>query len=349
MLRVMKRLDNSIFSRISGMLMLPAVALVSIVLLPGCIGGNSSQDAAGGSWQSVTGEIWKTAYNVEYQGDSVLKDSIVSILDQVGHALSIFDSTSLVSQVNRQDTTPVNTDFIKAYITAKRVHRLTDGAFDPTLAPLIAAWGFGPGHTQASDTLRIDSIMQFVGIGRSKLYRDMLIKEDPRLEFNFSGIAKGYGADRVAEMLRRHGVENYMVEVGGETYAEGRNRSDNPWRVAIPHDSIISLPAGDSTIMLNQRGIATAGLKTRLYKSNGSIMSRIISPQTGRPVITDMLSATVVSKTAAEADALSTAMIAIGSEKARKLSERLDLPVLFVLADSSVYISDKMKDLITEE
>ena len=338
---------NGVF-RIKGMHFLPVAVIISaIIMLQSCIGGGS-QDNSNSSWQSVTGEIWNISYNVEFQGDSILKDSIINVLDQVGHALSIFDSTSIVSQVNRQDTTPVNTDFIKAYITAKRVHRLTDGAFDPTLAPLIAAWGFGPGHAQPSDTLRIDSIMQFVGIGKSKLYRDALIKEDRRLEFNFSGIAKGYGCDRIAEMLRQNGVENFMVEIGGEIFAEGRNRDDNPWRVEIPHDSLIDLSSGIKEITLNQRGIATAGLRTRLYKANGSIVSRIISPQTGHPVVTDILSATVVSKTAAEADALSTAMIAIGSENARNLSNRLGLPVIFVLADSTVYVSDKMKDLAEE-
>ena len=125
--------------------------------------------------------IWNTTYHVTYNGGSELKDSIMQVLNKVGASLNVFDENSLVSRVNVSDSTAVDTDFIRVYVESVKVNRLTDGAFDPTLGPLIEAWGFGKGHKATGDTARIDSLMKFVGIDKTRLSMDTLVKDDSRI------------------------------------------------------------------------------------------------------------------------------------------------------------------------
>lgn len=329
---------------------LSAVAVTASLFLSACTGkgGGGSTDSG---FTKAEGMIWNTTYHITYRGPEALEDSIMIVLQRVGDALNVFDEQSLVSRVNREDSTAVGPDFISVYEMARRVNAISGGAFDPTLGPLITAWGFGKGHKATADTLRIDSIMEFVGITKTALRGNMLVKDDRRINFNFSAIAKGYGCDCVAEMLERNGVKDYLVEIGGEIVAKGKSPSGEKWCVSIDRPELGAAPdAGDAEAIIefSGMGLATSGNYRNYHEENGRIFGHTISARTGRPSQTDVLSASVLATSAMEADALATACMALGARPARQLCDSLRLPAMLVLADSTIWMSEPFKKLIVE-
>lgn len=338
----MRRYDTKFIK--SGLGIITAVFAGLIISNCGHKGGQTQ-------WQKEEGLVWNTSYHITYNGKAELKDSAIQVLARVGKSLSVFDSSSLVSLVNKQDSTPVNNDFIRVYVMSKKINRASGGSFDPTLSPLITAWGFGKGHEVTPDTARIDSILVFTGIEKTHLRHDALVKDDPRIEFNFSAIAKGYGCDAVAEMLHRNGVKDYLVEIGGEIITGGKNPEGKDWRISIDRpvfskDSIIH--ESQEIIDISNMGVATSGNYRNFHKTASGIYGHTISAETGRPATTDIVSATVLAPTAMEADGLATAFMSMGSERSIKLNRNLRRPVMLVLSDYTVWTSDEFKKLIAK-
>lgn len=300
------------------------------------------------SYIADRGMVWNTIFNITYDGPESLSDSIRRVLDETGNNLSVFDLTSLVSQVNRNDSTPVNRDFIRVYEMSKKINSLSGGMFDPTLSPLITAWGFGPGHEATSDTLRIDSLLSITGLEKTSLRRGILIKENKSIQFNFSAIAKGYGCDRVAEMLKKNGVDNYLVEIGGEITASGKSPRGGDWTISVDrpvfNDTAI-VHESQVIIAFTDQGMATSGNYRNFHGKGSERYGHTISPLTGRPVSTDILSATVIAPTAMEADGLATAFMTLGRKKTEELNKSLKLPVLLICADT-VWCSPEFDKLI---
>lgn len=302
-------------------------------------------------YRDSEGMVWHTTYHVTYRSDRDLTDSIVRILSDVGNSLNVFDSTSTVSKVNIGDSVAVDPDFLRVYEMSRHISSLTDGAFDPTLGPLITAWGFGKGHKATSDTLRIDSLLAITGIGKTRIDQGRIIKGDPRIQFNFSAIAKGYGCDRIGEMLTRNGVADYLVEIGGEIRCAGFNPQGGKWRISIDRpllsDSV--LHESQCIIALSNHGLATSGNYRNFHRTASGNYGHTISAATGRPAETDVLSATVISASAMGADALATAMMAMGSQKAKDLAARMHVPAMLVLADSTVWQNDSFMELVVTQ
>ncbi len=326
---------------------LAAAAGVISILSGGC-GRSGNGDSR--EYQNAEGMIWNTTYHVTYNGGSELKDSIMQVLNKVGASLNVFDDNSLVSRVNVSDSTAVDTDFIRVYVESVKVNRLTDGAFDPTLGPLIEAWGFGKGHKATGDTARIDSLMKFVGIDKTRLSMDTLVKDDSRIRFNFSAIAKGYGCDCVGEMLQRNGVEDWLVEIGGEISCRGKSPEGGKWRVSIDRPVMQKdriLHDSQCVVEVTDAGIATSGNYRNLQSDEkGQYYGHTISARTGRPVRTDVISATVIGRTAMESDALATAFMAMGADDVKRLNKSTRLSVMLVLADSTVWYSGQFEKLM---
>lgn len=302
-------------------------------------------------YNRLEGFIWNTTYSVIYDGNKNLTDSVCDVLQNVGHSLNVFDDSSLVCLVNKNDSAIVDQNFIRVYEMSKHIYRESDGAFDPTLGPLIDAWGFGRGHVANSDTLHLDSLISFTGISKTQLKGNVLYKTHPLIRFNFSAIAKGYGCDRIAEMLSEHGAHSYLVEIGGEIRCAGKSPSGGKWRISIDKPILSDSILHDSQciIEVSQAGIATSGNYRNFHKSGNTIYGHTISSQTGRPVQTDVLSATVVTKTAMEADALATTIMAMGSTKGLELASRLNFAVLMVLADGTTIQNDAFTSLLSIE
>lgn len=326
---------------------LAATAGVISILSGGC-GRSGNGDSR--EYQNAEGMIWNTTYHVTYNGGSELKDSIMQVLNKVGASLNVFDENSLVSRVNVSDSTAVDTDFIRVYVESVKVNRLTDGAFDPTLGPLIEAWGFGKGHKATGDTARIDSLMKFVGIDKTRLSMDTLVKDDSRIRFNFSAIAKGYGCDCVGEMLQRNGVEDWLVEIGGEISCRGKSPEGGKWRVSIDRPVMQKdriLHDSQCVVEVTDAGIATSGNYRNLQSDEkGQYYGHTISARTGRPARTDVISATVIGRTVMESDALATAFMAMGADDVKRLNKSTRLSVMLVLADSTVWYSGQFEKLM---
>ncbi len=322
------------------------------MLFSACGGNNKKSENQSDGYAKAEGMIWNTTYHLTFRGPESLADSALRVLEEVGRSLNVFDTTSLVSRVNRGNSVPVNTDFLRVYVMSKRVNKISGGAFDPTLGPLIAAWGFGPGHKATADTARTDSLLALCGIQKTRLSHYALVKENPAISFNFSAIAKGFGCDRVAEMLTENGVKDYLVEIGGEIRAAGVSPSGGDWRVSVDrpvHGASADSRESACIVAFTDMGMATSGNYRNFHKDGSRIYGHTISSKTGRPVQTDVISATVLASTAMEADALATAFMAAGSERTREINNTLRRPVMLILADSTIWSSPQFTALITED
>ena len=322
----------------------------TLSLLPIIIFGIILSSCHKNSFVFSEGLIWSTSYHITYNGSPELQDSILKVLNEVGKSLSVFDPTSLVSRVNTQDSLLVDHHFKAVYLTSKKVNEKSDGLFDPTVSPLVTAWGFGLGHKATSDTTRIDSILDFVGLNKTRLDKDVLIKEDIRTQFNFSAIAKGYACDQVGEMFKRNEVKDYMVEIGGEISLSGMSPSGHDWRISIdaPVEKNDETHESFMVISLTDKGVATSGDYRNFTLKDGVKLAHTISPLTGRPALSDVLSATVIAPSCMEADAAATACMAAGSTKALEILKYLNYDGLLILADS-VIITPDFKKLISDK
>lgn len=306
-------------------------------------------------YRNAQGMVWNTTYNITYEADTDLSDSVIAELKRVERSVSAFDPSSVVSLINRNESDVTDSLFRQVYNTAVEVNRLSGGAFDPTLAPLINAWGFGYEKTETPDSAHIREILQYIGIEKTSLEHGRLNKQDPRIQFNFSAIAKGFGCDCVGAMFERLGVDNYMVEIGGEIRMGGKNPKGAKWNISIDkpifsadseiHESQTVLPLTDC-------GMATSGNYRNFKEIDGKRVVHTIDRFTGCPALNDLLSVTVIvpaSKTVTApcmlADALATACMSMGSEKAKAMIESQGFAALFILADGTIWQSPRLLSL----
>ena len=292
--------------------------------------GNSEQ------YVKTEGMIWNTIYHITYKGPASLQDSILPVLNEVGHSLSVFEESSLVSQLNRNDSVKGDRHLLSVYAASKKINQTSNGTFDPTVSPLVDAWGFGKGHKATADTIALDSIMEFVGFCKTQQRGEFIVKNDPRIQFNFSAIAKGYGSDAVGEMFKRNGVTDYMVEIGGEIAMMGKSPSSSPWKIAIDAPVEGKNPGEETAMILSLTdcGLATSGNYRNYREEREGKVAHTISPVTGRPFIGEILSATVIASTCMEADALATACMASSPENAKKLLNKTGTEGLLIFSDS---------------
>ena len=171
-------------------------------------------------YQRDTGFVFGTIYNITYQSDSNLKKEIEEELKKVDQSLSPFNSTSTISRVNRNEEVKVDEMFAEVFNRAMEISKETDGAFDITVAPLVNAWGFGFKSGEHPTAHTIDSLLATIGYQRVALVGSKVVKKDRRTMLDCSSIAKGYGCDRVAQLLRDKGISNFMVEIGGEVVTQ---------------------------------------------------------------------------------------------------------------------------------
>lgn len=312
-----------------------------IILLTSC-----SDDG----YKRMEGIIWNTSYHITYLSKKDLSDSIFFVLQEIDGSLNVFNDSSLVSKVNGLDSVNVNSDFIEVYNSSKKIHLISEGAFDPTLGPLIDAWGFGKGHKATSDTLRLDSLLAITGLDKTTIDNGILYKANPLIRFNFSAIAKGYACDRIGKMLKSNGVNSYLVEIGGEIHCSGESPSHDAWKISIDKPILSDSVLHDSQCVISVKngGIATSGNYRNFHKSGSATYGHTISPYTGRPIKTDVLSATVVAATAMEADALATTFMAIGSKKSEILAQQEGVAVLLILTNGVIWQNQKFKMLLSE-
>lgn len=305
------------------------------------------------TYQSNHGIVFGTYYNITYQYSKDLGADINKELQMVDDALSPYNPNSTITAVN--DNVPVELDelFLEIYNKSMQVSADTDGAFDITVAPLVNQWGFGFKTWQFPDENVIDSIRQFIGYEKTKYENGKIKKNDPRIMLDCSSIAKGFGCDRVARFLRSKGIENFLVEIGGEIVSSGMNQKKEPWKIGVtkPLDDSLSTTQEIQTVLnLTNCAMATSGNYRKFYIRDGKKYAHTIDPKTGYPVQHNILSATVIAPDCATADAYSTAFMVMGFEKAKKVLDRHpEMAAYFIYSDSTnngVWFSPSLEEKI---
>ena len=277
------------------------------------------------TFRTQQGKIFGTLYTVTYEHNADLQTEIVAAMQAVDNSLSPFNKQSIITAINNNDSTETDSLFSEVFHTAKQIYAESHGAFDPTVAPLVNAWGFGFKRGTDVCSTTIDSLCQLVGFDRIVLDGKQVSKADERMQLDFSAIAKGFGSDCVARVLDSHGIKNYMVEIGGEVVVKGHNKNGNPWGIGItkPVDDSLSVSQELQTVLrLTDCAIATSGNYRNFYYKDGVKYAHTIDPRTGYPVQHSLLSATVIADNCMRADALATAFMVLGADSAMAYCNR---------------------------
>ncbi|SET33011.1 FAD:protein FMN transferase [Paracoccus homiensis] len=292
----------------------------------------------------LSGPTMGTTYNIVAvpHGQDIDKDALQSAIDaalaKVNAQMSNWDETSEISRLNaapQGELVVLSPELSELLHSAMQVHEVSEGRFDITVGPLIDAWGFGSkdaGPRVPSDS-EIEQAMARSGQSRVlDLSDDGLRKTADGVEIYLSAIGKGYGVDRVADVMRDFGLKDFMVEIGGEIYASGRNAGGTPWQIGIE-----SPLAGDralhSVVDVSGMGMATSGDYRNFFEVDGKRYSHIIDPATGRPILHQTVSTTVLADDAMTADAWATAMLVLGRERGVQIADEQGLAVLFIDRD----------------
>ncbi len=267
------------------------------------------------------GNIFGTYYNIRYEGSKDLHEAIQQRLKEFDCSLSMFNQASVISKINRNEDMLTDSLFEKMFVEAQAISELSGGAFDITVAPLVNAWGFGKKSHDTSvrgKVVNIDSIRAFTGYKKVKITDHKLIKEDERITLDASAIAKGYACDIIAELLRKNGCGNLLVDIGGEVVLEGVNSQGKAWRVGISkpkHDATGIEKELQEVIESSKLCMATSGNYLQYYFVNGERRSHTIDARTGYPVDHSLLSATIKASSCMRADALATACMVLGAKE----------------------------------
>ena len=295
-----------------------------------------------GTFYRETGERFTTYYTVTYRAEKPLAEQIDSTMDAFNAVLNNFDPNSVVSRINANTTDRTDPMLEEVLRQAMIVSEATDGVYDVTGGPLFDIWGFGTkkGVTRLATDEQVDSVLRFVGYRHIRIdtLAHRITKDDPRLSMGLASLSKGYVVDLVARTLEHYGVEDYMVEIGGEVTCHGRNPRGECWSLGI------NKPIEDNTSTVNEllgkiemcekMGVATSGDYRNYKVIEGKKVAHTVNAVTGRPAHSDILEATVVAPTTMEADAWATAFMAVGLERAKEILEgQPQLGVLFVYAD----------------
>ena len=273
------------------------------------------------------GKIFGTYYNIRYEANEDCHDSVMAALKAVDQSLSMFNLSSVISQVNRNDSVVLDSLFITMFNEAQAISQLSDGAFDITVAPLVNAWGFGTKSQEPrtkNQDIHLDSIKALVGYHKVRLVNHSIQKEDMRVTLDASAIAKGYACDVVANTLRRQGCENLLVDIGGEVVLQGVNHKGQAWKVGISkpkHDGEGMENTLQEIISSTNLCMATSGNYLQYYIVDNERRSHTIDPRIGYPVEHSLLSATVIASNCMRADALATACMVLGEKEALKMIE----------------------------
>jgi thiamine biosynthesis lipoprotein len=267
----------------------------------------------------LEGNAQGTTYHISYE-DSLsrnLQYEIDSLLEAFDLSVSTYRQNSVISRINRNEKVLTDAWFTKCFQVAKDVYEATDGAFDPTVFPLVNAWGWGPGKKQSIRQSLIDSLLPLVGFNKMHVKGRRVIKERKESGLDFNAFAQGYSADVVADFLHSRGIRNAVVEIGGETVCRGQSPNGKPFLVAIekPIDNPQEKNPPMMYVSVENAGVATSGNYRKYFVENGIKYAHHIDPKTGYPAKNNLLSATVISKQCIRSDAYATGLLVMGLEK----------------------------------
>ena len=294
----------------------------------------------------VEGKGGSVVYRIKYiSTDSTnLKPAIDSLVKLVDYSISAYNPESIVAKINQgYVSTKVNDHFKKAFTTAEKVWKESGGYYDPTVGILVKAWGFGKELIQPISKLpteqEIDSLKRYVGFEKVHITDDDYVKkQNPAIQLDLTSVLRGYTADVISDFLKSKGIENFYVKVDSEGIVLGRDIVNNtPWKVEAEDPYELNNDYKEVILNLNNESISTDENYRRVWiDGNGKRFVHIINPFTGHPMTGEMLSATVIAKTAVESDAYSTMFMIIGLEKSKEfLAKHPELKALLVYSDQN--------------
>jgi thiamine biosynthesis lipoprotein len=312
--------------------------VLSLFLMLGCEPNNKKE-----KFQEVLlqGKTMGTTFTVkvfvpesEVRSLNLFSD-VKDLLAEINQSMSTYIDDSEISQFNRLEAStvfPLSADFRTVMTESIRLAQSTK-TLDVTMGPLIDLWGFGPDKqpTKVPTAEQLESIKDKMGVDKLSLSNAGLTKSIQELELSFSAIAKGFGVDKVAELLEINGYTNYMVEIGGELRLSGTKPNGALWRIAIEQpDPSLFQRAVHKELKLGTISVATSGDYRIFYELEGETYAHIISPETGKPIKQDLVSVTVLHPSSMTADALATALTVMGTEKAKVYAEENDIAVYLI-------------------
>jgi FAD:protein FMN transferase len=312
------------------------------------------------SYDNFAGFAQGTTYSIVFENDSKfdgkeLKADVEKILHDFDMSLSLYIDSSILSKVNRNEDVILDSYFLNAFNKSAEITRITNGAFDITVGPLVKAWGFGPDAHKSFTESKRDSLLKFVGMDKVRIENGKIKKSNPGVDLDFNAIAQGYSVDIVCRYLDKMGIESFLVEIGGEVRVKG-DKHGVLWRVGIdrPSDDNM-LPGNDlqAIISLKDRSLATSGNYRKFYVENGVKYSHTIDPRTGYPARNQLLSATIVADECATADGIATACMVMGKDKTIEfLGFHPEFDAFLVFSDDTgnykTWTSEKLKRFISE-
>ncbi len=302
----------------------------------------------------IAGEAQGTTYHISYCSESKLnyQTGIDSLLRRIDTSLSTYLPVSIISRINRNDSTALPDDhFTNVFNKSQELAERTGGAFDITVAPVVNAWGFGFSKKARVDSAMIDSLLQYVSYKMVSLQDHKLGKQNPGVMLDFNAIAQGYTVDVIASYFNRLGIENYFIELGGEVKARGKKENEEDWKVGIdkPVEDNPEERTLQAIIKLHNQSLATSGNYRKFYVENGQKYSHIIDPETGYPAKNNLLSTSVLADDCMTADGYATAFMVMGLEKSKEflaINKDLHLEVFFIYDSKGAretYTSENLK------
>ncbi|WP_405413379.1 FAD:protein FMN transferase [Maribacter sp. Asnod1-A12] len=287
-----------------------------------------------------------------------LQQEIDSVFAVINQSLSTYILESDISRINKGDSSiVVDAMFKEVFELSKTIHYETDGFFDPTVGTLVNAWGFGPEQKISMDSLKIDSLLNYVGLDKINLDdENRIIKTNPNIYMDFNAIAKGYAIDRLAAMLNAKGVDNYLIEVGGELVAKGKNTIKNKsWVVGIDDPEMEGSRATKILIYLKDRALASSGnyRKFRIDEETGKKYVHTVNPKTGYTQQSHTLAVTILADNCATADAYATSFMAMDLDEAFKIINGNDSLEAYIIyldenGDTQEFLTKGFKAVVVE-
>lgn len=312
-------------------------------------------------YSSFAGIAQGTTYSIVFENSrkinaTDLRAEVEQILQDFDMSLSLYKDSSILSRINRNEEVIPDKYFIDVFNRSRDISDLTGGAFDVTVGPLVKAWGFGPDEHKNVSPGKVDSLLQLVGMDKVRLDNGFVRKADPRITLDFNAIAQGYSVDVVTDFFDSKGIENCLVDIGGEVRVRG-DKGGKMWRIGIDRPLDGNMMSGDNlqaVIEVRDRSLATSGNYRKFYIEDGIKYSHTIDPKTGYPARNRLLSATILASDCATADGIATACMVMGKEKS---IEFLDLHPEYegylIYSDDEgnfkTWMTDKLRGYISEE
>ena len=272
-----------------------------------------------------SGRIFGSSYSISYYDveNRNLQHELDSLFKVFNHVFSIYDSSSMISRVNKNESVEPNDWFTEVFKTSKHIYAETQGCFDPTVAPLVNAWGFGFTNAENLNQKKIDSILKFVGFNKINIKDNKIIKEDSRVMLDFNALAPGYCSDVTGAFLEAKGIKSYLVEIGGEIASKGKKHDVSFWKVGIekPTRNADDAQSIFQVVYVYNNALATSGNYRRYIEKDGKRYSHEIDPKTGYPASNNLLSVTVITDNCINADAYATALMVMGLDRALAFAE----------------------------